>query len=144
MKLASALLKGGNVYIQSYSETTAGVWVGDGPVYVAGVDAPAQIGKYVRDALTHSRRGIRHPAQAEWKAIQAPMLKATGAKTWSALAKGASAVRLECDDNMIVTIIPSANYENKEGAELREQAIKSELWADDIGEKLVAAFNVSS
>jgi hypothetical protein len=47
--------------------------------------------------------------QAAWKAIQAPMLKAVGAKTWAALADGATAVGLECI-NDITAIIPSANY----------------------------------
>jgi hypothetical protein len=143
MKRASALLKSGNVYIQSYSETTSGIWVADGPVYVSSVGAPAQIGQHTRDALSHSMRGIRRSVQAEWKAIQAPMLKALGAKTWAALAKGAKAVGLESTDDM-VTIIPSANYEINGGTELSEQTVRSELWADDIGEKILAAFDVSS
>ena len=37
------------------------------------------------------------------------MLKAVGAKTWAALADGATAVGLECI-NDITAIIPSANY----------------------------------
>lgn len=145
MKRATALLKSGNVYIQSYSETTTtGLWIADGPVYVAAIDAPAQIARYVRDALAHSRRGIPRPAQTEWKAIQAPMLKATGTRTWAAMARGSRGVGVKCDDDSIVTITPSANYENKGGTDLDERALKSELWADDIGEKLIAAFNASS
>jgi len=142
MKRATALLKNGNVYIQSYSETT-GLWIADGPVYVAAIGAPAQIGRYVRDALAHSRRGVPRPAQSEWKALQAPMLKATGARSWGAMAKGSKAVGLECDDDSIVTITPSANYE-KGGSSLYERVLKSELRADDLGEKLIAAFNASS
>jgi hypothetical protein len=144
MKRASALLKNCNVYIQSYSETTSGVWIADGPVHIAGVDAPAQIGKHIRDALSNSTRGIRRSSvQAEWKAIQAPMLKAIGATTWIALAKGARAVALQCINDM-VTIIPSANYEINGGTELRGQAVTSELQADDIGDKILGAFSASS
>ena len=144
MKLASALLKRGNVYIQSYSETMMGLWIGDGPVYVAGANEPTQIARHLRDALTYSRRGIPHPAQTQWKAVQAPMLKATGARSWGAMAKGSKGVGLECDDDMIVTMTPSANYENYGGTVLYEGVIKTELSADDIGEKLIAAFNASS
>jgi len=72
------------------------------------------------------------------------MLKATGARSWGAMAKGSKAVGLECDDDSIVTITPSANYENEGGSDLYERALKSELWADDIGDKLAAAFNASS
>ena len=69
-------------YIQSYSETTPGLWIAHGPVYVAAIGAQAQIGRYLRDALAHLRRGIPRPAQSEWRAVQAPMLKATGARSW--------------------------------------------------------------
>jgi hypothetical protein len=144
LKRASALVKRGSVYIPSYSETTVGVWIGDGPVFVAGAEEPAQVGRYVRDALTYSRRGIRHRAQTEWKAVQAPMLRATGARSRGAMAKGSKAVALECDPDMIVTMIPSANYENPGGTALYDGAIKAELSADDIGEKLIAAFDASS
>jgi hypothetical protein len=72
------------------------------------------------------------------------MLKATDARSWGAMAKGSKAVGLVCDDDSIVTIPPSTNYENEGGCDLNERALKSELWANDIGEKLIAAFNASS
>jgi hypothetical protein len=71
------------------------------------------------------------------------MLKAVGAKTWAALADGATAVGLECI-NDITTIIPSANYAANGGTELRSQAVRSELQADDIGDKILTALNASS
>jgi hypothetical protein len=72
------------------------------------------------------------------------MLKATGARTWARHAKGAKAVGLECDSDMVVTITPSANYADKGGSDLTELALKTRLWGDDLGEKLLAAFDVSS
>jgi hypothetical protein len=134
MRQATALLKKGKVYIQSYSKTTGGAWIAQAPVHVASVDEVVQIGQYVREALMHSRQGIPHPKQSEeWKAIQAPMLEATGARSWGAMVKGSKVVGLECDNGTRVTMTPAENYE-----------IHTELSADDIGEKLIAAFNAAS
>ncbi|MGH8338544.1 MAG: hypothetical protein ACRETL_17345, partial [Gammaproteobacteria bacterium] len=76
----------------------------------------------------------------EWRAIQAPMLEASGARTWAALAKSSKTVGLECDGDL-VTMVPSSDYENDGGAELSDRALKSELSAENIGERLVDAFN---
>ena len=145
MRRATALLKKGKVYIQSYSKTTGGVWIAQAPVHVAGVDEVVQIEQYVREALMHSRQGIRHPEQSqEWKAIQAPMLEATGARSWGAMAKGTKVVSLACDNETRVTMTPAQNYGSEGGADCSEGRIHTELSADDIGEKLIAAFNVAS
>lgn len=143
IQCASALLKEGRVFVQAYSETTAGVWIADGPVYTADVTSFEQIGQYVRDALRNSNRGIRHPTQAEWRRVQAPMLRAVGAKTWKALAKGARSVGLECEGGTI-TMTPSADYENDGGSELRERALTCQLSDDNIGELLLSALGESS
>jgi hypothetical protein len=68
------------------------------------------------------------------------MLKAVGAKTWAGLAKGSKAVGLTCEGEL-VTMMPSSGYENKGGVELSERALKSEISAEDIGVRLVEAFD---
>jgi hypothetical protein len=78
--------------------------------------------------------------QTAWKVIQAPLLKAVGVNTWSALANGARAVGLEC----VSTIVPSANYAISGGIELRDQTVRSKLQADDIGDKVRAPLKASS
>jgi hypothetical protein len=72
------------------------------------------------------------------------MLKATGARSWGAMAKGSKGVGLECDDDMIVTMTPAANYENYGGTALEEGIIKTDLSDDHIGEKLLAALDAAS
>ena len=140
MRRASALLKNGKILIQGYSETTSGVWIARGPVYVASVEQLDRLGQNIFDALHQSSQGVPHPGPTEWKAIQAPMLEAAGAKTWAALAKSSKAVGLECQDE-VVTITPSSNYENDGGEELSDRAIRFNLKTADIGERLIEAFN---
>ncbi len=111
MKRAVALLRKGKVLIDWYSKTTAGVWVGSGPVFVVEDTDFQLLTERVRDALNASTEGIKHPSQDEWKAIQAPMLQAAGVKSWKTLAKGAKAVGLECEGTL-VKMVPSINYED--------------------------------
>jgi len=139
MKRASALLKSGKVFLQGYSETTAGVWIAAGPVFVASANELRQLRNNIIEAMQQSTRGIPHPSQAEWKEIQGAMLRAVGAKTWSALAKGSKVVGLECSGND-VTMIPSISYENHGGTAVPELSFTSHLSADDIGSKLRDAF----
>ena len=94
MKRASALLKNGKVLLQGYSQTTSGVWIARGPVYVANVVQTSEIGRNILHALNESTRGVPHPKQTEWKAVQAPMLQAAGAKPWAALKSEFSAKNL--------------------------------------------------
>ena len=143
MQSASALLKDGTVYLQSYSETMSGVWIAEGPVYTASVNEPELLARSVRDALGGSRRGVPHPGSADWRAIQAPMLRAVGAQTWRALAKGSKAVGLECERG-VVTFTPAKNYELEGGSKLTEQALKIDISAEDIGMTLLTAFKHST
>ena len=140
MKRASALLKNGKVLLQGYSQTTSGVSIAHGPVYVAGIGQTSEIGRNIFQALNQSTHGLPHPGQTEWKAVQAPMLKAAGAKTWAGLAKGSKAVGLTCEGEPVI-MMPSSGYENKGGAILSERTLKSEISAENIGERLVEAFD---
>jgi len=143
MKLATAILKLERVYTQGYAETTSGVWIARGPVYIALLSSINEIGDNIRASLTHSVRGVSHPSKDDWKAIQRPMLEAVGVKSWSALAKGAKAVGIECDDG-VVTLTPSCNYEKQGGLDLPDQVIRVPILANELGAKLGAAFDLSS
>jgi len=143
MKVASALLKNGIVYVQAYSETTLGVWIGVGPVHMSDISQIEDLGKAVQDALELSARGVPHPSRDKWKGIQQPMLDAVGAKSWSALAKGARAVGIESEDGL-VTMTPSRDYQSDGGTDLSEQAIVVPFDVGIIGENLRRAFDLSS
>jgi len=143
MKLCSAILRSDRVYTQAYGQTTAGVWVGRGPVFVSPISSTDEIANDIRNALAHSVRGIPHPAQDEWKDVQRPMLKAVGVRSWSTLAKGARSVGIESDDS-IVTLTPSCNYEKQGGSDLPDQAITVPLMDKELGKRLLEAFDISS
>jgi hypothetical protein len=68
------------------------------------------------------------------------MLKAGGAKTWVGLAKGSKAVGLTCEGELVI-MMPSSGYEEGGGTTLSERALKSEISAENIGERLVEAFD---
>ena len=143
MKIASALLKGGKIYIQGYAQTTSGVWIATGPVYVSGLSQVDEAASLIRASLEHSVQGVPHPSREDWKKVQRPMLDALGAKNWAALAKGAKAVGIECEHG-IVKLSPSFDYGNEGGEDRPDQAITVLLDADALGTKLVEAFDLSS
>ena len=143
MKTASALLKNGKIYIQAYAETTAGVWIAFGPVHVCRVDELEKLRSSILEALAHSTRGVLHPSQQGWKDVQRPMLEAVDAKNWASLAKGARAVSLECEDE-IVRLIPSLDYHRDGGASLEDKAISLPLEDKGVSASLIRAFELST
>ncbi|HDR8965221.1 hypothetical protein [Burkholderia vietnamiensis] len=143
MKSAYALLRKGKIYVRSYSQTTTGLWIGWGQVYVVDENNSLELAERVRDALNNSSHGVKHPSQTEWKAVQAPMLEAAGVKSWKTLAKGAKAIGLESDGS-IVKIEPSSDYENSGGTGMPAQAIECEIGSSELGEALMRAFQVCS
>lgn len=139
MKSAYALLRKGKILIQSYSKAITGLWIATGPVYVIDEGHPDELGAKIRDALHGSIKGMRHPSQAEWKTVQAPMLEAAGVKTWTTLAKSAKSVGLELDGE-IVRMLPTAGYGNNGGKSLPEKAVECDFDNDELGSALVLAF----
>jgi hypothetical protein len=139
MKSAYALQRKGKILIQSYSKATTGLWIATGPVYVIDEDHPDELGAKIRDALHGSIQGVRHPSQAEWKTVQAPMLEAAGVKTWATLAKSAKSVGLEFDGE-IVRMVPSTDYGNNGGKSVPEKAVECEFDNGELGSALVQAF----
>ncbi|SRR6266705_305001 len=140
MKLsASAFLRDGKIYIQAFSKTKNGVWIASGPVYVVEEKNSDQLGQKALDALGRSRQGVPHPTQAEWKAIQEPMLQAAGVKSWTTFAKGAKAVGLNLENDTI-TMEPSSDYANEGGTSLPEKKRYSKPVAQELGQALLEAF----
>jgi len=140
MKLASAFLRKGNIFIQGSSQTTTGVWITSGPVHIFNQEANTQeIGDAIIDLLKCSIQGIPHPKQTEWKNIQAPMLNAAGVKTWSTFAKGTKAVGMVYEGET-VTMAPSFEYETQGGTSYKETNIKCSFSSGELGETLLKAF----
>jgi hypothetical protein len=140
MKSAYAVLRKGKILALSYSKATTGLWIATGPVYVAEDGNLDDLNRKIRDALNGSFEGVKHPSQAEWKSIQAPMLEAAGVKSWATLAKGAKSVDLE-SDGVTVKIVPSSDYESKGGTSLPEKAIECEWASSELAHVLMKAFD---
>jgi hypothetical protein len=123
MKSAYALQRKDKILIQGYSKSTAGLSIASEPVYVTAEDRIDDLGAKIRNALNGSIEGIRHPTQAEWKAIQAPMLEAAGVKSWSTLARNTKSVG--------------------RGTSMRERTIDCELTSSELGSALIKACRAS-
>lgn len=83
-----------------------------GPVFVVESHvAETELGEKALEALAQSRSD--HPWPSDWKQVIAPLLKAAGAKTWSAFAKKASDVRV---DKVGPTVTVQGSYLDQKGA----------------------------
>ena len=62
MKSAAAYKRGQKIYLDPESRTTAGVWIGTGPVIVLEEsESPSRKGNCLREVLRHSQEGVPHP-----------------------------------------------------------------------------------
>ena len=58
MKSAEAYKRDKKIYLYPMSKTTTGIWIGTSPqVIIDETEPPSIKGKYVREALRHSREG---------------------------------------------------------------------------------------
>lgn len=83
----------GSVFIVPALQTEDGLWIEQGPcTKLPSQSHPADIGRAVLEALSHSGRIIPHPT--EWKSVDEdnPILQAAGIKRWRTFQKGARTV----------------------------------------------------
>ncbi|WP_188055747.1 MULTISPECIES: hypothetical protein [unclassified Sphingosinithalassobacter] len=139
MKSACALLKNGKVYTQAFAGTDNVVWISYGPVFVSDYGDIEAMTEHLRAALEVSTQGVPYPKRDEWPLVQKPMLDAVGAKDWRALARGAKAVGIDLEDG-VVTLSPSANYEDEGGSDRSEKNIRVEFDSSALGRRLLDAF----
>ena len=107
MKIAMVYERNNLFYIRASSQTIAGVWIDDGDCHVISIDSDfEEIGKYVRFALNNSNSNIPHPL--DWKAINAPLLKAAKVKSWITFGKTAKCIIVILEKD--IKICPTKNY----------------------------------
>lgn len=143
-KDAAGIFKKGNVYIQGYAGVeNRGGWIAYGPVFRCSIQDEHQLMRNLRSAFEYSIQGVPHPGRDGWKEVQRPMLEAVGAKTWSAMARGAKSVgfRLRGD---ILTMYLSCNYWDRGGTELEGQDITVSIHSPELGKLIIKAFEISS
>lgn len=138
-KSAVAILRRGRVYVQRYMKTTAGLSIAHGPVRASASSDPFAVGDDLRAVLMPPDFTLPHPAQHEWRNVQQPMLDAAGVRSWKALAQGSLALGIECTGD-VVSLIPSAHYENEGGRSQPNRTVQVEIASSDLGEKMLAAF----
>ena len=143
-KSASGILKKGSVYIQASADTINKCGsIAHGPVFTCSIQDEDQLARNLKGALEYSIQGVPHPGRDGWKEVQRPMLEAVGAKTWSSMAKGASAVGFILRGD-ILTMYPSCNYWDRGGTDLEGQEITVSIHSPDLGKLIIKAFEISS
>jgi hypothetical protein len=97
IKSACAYKIKGNIFLQGYAETTDGLGLLDGPVFVIDEHDVLQLGKNIAEAIRNSGSVIPHPTQEQWKEMDKkdPLLKAAKMKTWNAMMKVAKVVEIK-------------------------------------------------
>ncbi|MGO9118083.1 MAG: contact-dependent growth inhibition system immunity protein [Desulfomonilaceae bacterium] len=144
MKSAAAYKRGQKIYLDPESRTTAGVWIGTGPVIVLEEsESPSRKGNCLREVLRHSQEGVPHPTN--WDHFDSPLLDLAGVKSWSKFAKSTlcCSVHLEGDQ---LELVPSKNLGAKGGyvqIQDRKMAISFDTSDEELGLFLEKAFDAS-
>ena len=71
------------------------------------------------------------------------MLEAVGAKSWAAMARGATAVGFILRGD-ILTMYPSYNYWDRGGTDLEGKDITISIHSPELGKHIIKAFEISS
>ena len=141
MRRATAYRRNGRILLDTLSRTTAGVWIGCGPVMVINTgEDTALLGRAVLEALNHSEENVPHPQRESWARILYPLLNAAGVTTWNTFAKSALCVGIGFSTNM-VSFVPKKNLGPKNGFDALQEKTRNSPPTDiEIGSALLAAF----
>jgi|ERR1700722_1296997 hypothetical protein len=105
VKMASAYLRNGKVFLRPVSRTTQGSWRASDPVLLAS-ESDKDLGSKVLDVLSRSMQGV--PERAPEKEHDDPILKAAGLRSFNAFSDFAKCVSISMDDDE-VTLTPTKN-----------------------------------
>ena len=108
IKLASVYRRRKAFHVQTNSIVEGvGAWAGDGPLVTLAAEATAtELGHAVQGALSVSRDNM--PRLRSDESI-APILEATGAKSWAAFTRGSLLVHVESSDPGGISVQPCQN-----------------------------------
>jgi hypothetical protein len=110
-KLVTIYRCAGWLYVRASSRTTAGVWIGSGPVAkINEAGADTSLGAALAEALDHSRLGVPHPSREAFAEIGKPLLETAGVKTWSAFERKAKCAQVVADPQgrlCVTTMMPN-------------------------------------
>ena len=137
MQCAAAYIFNGRIVVAAERQTTAGVWISDGPVLACEPNDPMTLGQAVLSTLSASRKGTPHPT--DWKSIANPVPAAAGAKSYKAFMSSAKHVAIEAEGSQVI-FRPSRNLGAKEGFEPSGMVQTSAVDPDEVGISLLASF----
>jgi hypothetical protein len=143
MKFAGAYKKETKIYLSPRSKTTTGIWIGASPRIIFEETEPPSIkGKYIREVLRHSQKGVPHPT--DWENLMQDFLKEVGAKSWNKFAKTALSCTIELEEDQLA-FLPYRNSGPRENYNFvpirdREMTISVEASDEELGLLLEKAF----
>jgi len=137
MQCAAAYIFKDRIVVAAERQTTAGVWISDGPVLACEPNDPLALGHAVMSTLSASRTGTPHPI--DWKSIANPVPAAAGAKSYKAFMSSAKHVAIEADGSQVV-FRSSRNLGVREGFEPNGVVQTSAADPQEIGTSLLTSF----
>jgi hypothetical protein len=131
------------IYLSPSSETTMGLWIDTSPQIIVDESEAASLkGKYVREVLRYSKKGVPNPA--DWDALLQDFLKDVGVKSWSKFAKTALSctIKLEGDRLEFLPYRNSGPRENYNFVPIRDRkmTISADASDEELGLLLEKAF----
>jgi hypothetical protein len=104
VKMASAFLRNGKIYLFPYSRTIKGFWIGCEPILVTS-ESEKSLGKQVLQTLAKSTENVADPeslvASDSWNSTRA-LVKAAGVGSYEGFADSAKCVGILLDDKEVV------------------------------------------
>ena len=104
VKLASAYLRTGKIFLLPFSRTTKGFWIGCEPILVTS-ESDKSLGEQVLQILAKSTENIPHPESMAtshtWNSTKA-LVRAAGVRSYEAFADSAKSVGIALDDKEVV------------------------------------------
>jgi hypothetical protein len=104
VKVASAYLRTGKIYLFTYSRTTEGFWIACEPILVTS-ESDKSLGEQVLQTLAKSTENIPHPGSLamsdSWNSTKA-LVRAAGVRSYEAFADSAQCVGIRLDGSDVV------------------------------------------
>jgi hypothetical protein len=110
VKMASAFLRTGKIFLYRYSRTTKGFWIACEPILVTS-ESDKHLGEQVLQTLAKSTENIPHPGSLamsdSWNSTKA-LVRAAGVRSYEAFADSAKNVGLRLDGPDVI-LTPTLN-----------------------------------
>jgi hypothetical protein len=142
VKVATAFLRAGKIYLCPYSRTIKGFWIGCEPILVTS-ESDGRLGEQILQTLAESRENIPDPESLaksdSWNSTKA-LVRAAGVRSYEAFADSARCVEILLDDKE-VEFTPTLNGGPRNRFLNLEEKLRCQPTEAEVAATLIAAFD---